>query len=158
MENKMPDIVNTREAMVSLANVLAYLFDFLNSIFFIFVILMVVDMFSKVSEALITNSFNLKKSIAFIFMKFGAVLCIILSVLLDYLVIRLSKRLGFNLDTHGVLGIATTCYLIAIEGISILKSLKNLGLQDIPFLNSALTKIKENAKNYGGDSNGDKNS
>lgn len=93
------------------------------------------------------------KGIKGILKKFSFMLLVLLGFFLDYVVTYLVQRVGLQITTGGLFGIATTCWLIGTEGISIIENLGVIGVPIPGFLKPAFTKLKEEAGKIGGDSN-----
>ena len=77
-------------------------------------------------------------------------LLVILGFLIDFVAMHLIEKTGVQFDTHGIFGIATTCWLIGNEGLSILENTAIIGLPIPPFLKPALVKLKNQVEEMGG--------
>jgi phage-related holin len=88
--------------------------------------------------------------------KVGYMVLLALAFFVDYIISYLVSKAGIQSPVNGLFGVATTCWLIGTEGLSILENLNIIGVPFPPFLKSAFKKLKDESeqnitKSYGGD-------
>ena len=147
----MVEIIHERNILHSITELLAYIFSFLNGLFFTFILIIILNVVLQVIIFIIQKQFNFENNIKIIALKLGSIIYIVFSLLIDYILTWITQKLGLHFTTNGLFSIATTCYLIAAEGFILLDNLKRLGVPEIPFLGKALRKLQEGSKKMIGD-------
>ena len=136
--------------IAAVTGVIAYLVGCLNELVIILVILMILDYATGVIAAYFKKELSSLRGLHGILKKFSFMLLVILGFLIDFVAIHLIEKTGVQFDTHGIFGIATTCWLIGNEGLSILENTAIIGLPIPPFLKPALVKLKNQVEEMGG--------
>lgn len=132
-----------------ITGVTGYLINCFSELVVILILLMLVDYITGVIAAFFKKELSSWKGLQGILKKFSFMLLVALGFLLDFVITYLIDKMGLNFSTSGIFGIATTCWLIGNEGLSILENAAVIGLPIPPFLKPALSKIKETADNIG---------
>lgn len=130
--------------------VTSYLLNCFTELVVVLVILMLFDYVTGVIAAFFKKDLSSWRGLQGILKKFSFMLLVVLGFLLDFVVTYLIEKVGLQFSTNGIFGIATTCWLIGNEGLSILENSAVIGLPVPPFLKPALSKIKETADSIGG--------
>lgn len=130
--------------------VTSYLLNCFTELVVVLVILMLFDYVTGVIAAFFRKELSSWRGLQGILKKFSFMLLVVLGFLLDFVVTYLIEKVGLQFSTNGIFGIATTCWLIGNEGLSILENSAVIGLPVPPFLKPALSKIKETADSIGG--------
>lgn len=130
--------------------VTSYLLNCFTELVVVLVILMLFDYVTGVIAAFFRKELSSWRGLQGILKKFSFMLLVVLGFLLDFVVTYLIEKVGLQFSTNGIFGIATTCWLIGNEGLSILENAAVIGLPVPPFLKPALSKIKETADSIGG--------
>ena len=136
--------------IAAVTGVIAYLVGCLNELVVILVILMILDYATGVIAAYFKKELSSWRGLRGILKKFSFMLLVILGFLIDFVAMHLIEKTGIQFDTHGIFGIATTCWLIGNEGLSILENTAIIGLPIPPFLKPALAKLKNQVEEMGG--------
>ena len=136
--------------IAAVTGVIAYLVGCLNELVIILVILMILDYVTGVIAAYFKKELSSWRGLRGILKKFSFMLLVILGFLVDFVAMHLIEKTGVQFDTHGIFGIATTCWLIGNEGLSILENTAIIGLPVPPFLKPALVKLKNQVEEMGG--------
>ena len=136
--------------IAAVTGVIAYLAGCLNELVIILVILMILDYATGVIAAYFKKELSSWRGLQGILKKFSFMLLVILGFLIDFVAMHLIEKTGVQFDTHGIFGIATTCWLIGNEGLSILENAAIIGLPVPPFLKTALAKLKNQVEEAGG--------
>ena len=139
--------------IAAVTGVIAYLVGCLNELVIILVLLMILDYVTGVIAAYFKKELSSWRGLRGILKKFSFMLLVILGFLIDFVAMHLMEKTGVQFDTHGIFGIATTCWLIGNEGLSILENTAIIGLPIPPFLKPALAKLKNQVEEMG-DKNG----
>lgn len=134
----------------AVTGVIAYLAGCLNELVIILVLLMILDYVTGVIAAYFKKELSSWRGLQGILKKFSFMLLVILGFLIDFVAMHLIEKTGVQFDTHGIFGIATTCWLIGNEGLSILENAAIIGLPIPPFLKPALAKLKNQVEEAGG--------
>lgn len=131
-----------------IAAVGGYIVNCFNEIMVVLAIFMIMDYIigTMVSLFLKNDRFDKRKGIQGLLKKIGYMICVVIGIMLDYVVLWLSKTADFNFSTNGFFGIAVTCYLIGTEGLSIAGHLYILGVPVPKFLEKAFEKLKESSE------------
>ena len=130
--------------------VTSYLLNCFTELVVVLVILMLFDYVTGVIAAFFRKELSSWRGLQGILKKFSFMLLVVLGFLLDFVVTYLIEKVGLQFSTNGIFGIATTCWLIGNEGLSILENAAVIGLPVPPFLKPALSRIKETADSIGG--------
>lgn len=132
----------------AIAAVGGYIMNCFNEIMVVLAIFMMIDYIigTMVSLFLKNDHFDKKKGIRGLLKKIGYMVCVVIGILLDYVILWLSKTADFKFSTNGFFGIAVTCYLIGTEGLSIAGHLYVLGVPVPKFLERAFEKLKESSE------------
>jgi phage-related holin len=76
------------------------------------------------------------KKVGFFFLPF-------LGFSLDFVIYIMTQKMGVNINTKGMFGISTCCWLIGTEGLSIADNLNDMGVPVPKFLINAYIKVKK---------------
>lgn len=132
-----------------ITGVTGYLINCFSELVVILILLMLVDYITGVIAAFFKKELSSWRGLQGIFKKFSFMLLVVLGFLLDFVITYLIEKVGLQFSTNGIFGIATTCWLIGNEGLSILENSAVIGLPVPPFLKPALAKLKDTADNIG---------
>lgn len=67
----------------------------------------------------------------------------VLGFFADIVFTYLMQKVGIKTSTGGLFGIATTCWLIGNESLSVIENLSEIGVPVPKFLKNAFSKIKD---------------
>lgn len=142
--------IKAKGILAVIAAVTSYLLNCFTELVVVLVILMLFDYVTGVIAAFFRKELSSWRGLQGILKKFSFMLLVVLGFLLDFVVTYLIEKVGLQFSTNGIFGIATTCWLIGNEGLSILENAAVIGLPVPPFLKPALSRIKETADSIGG--------
>lgn len=139
----------TKGTIAIITGVASYLLNCFSELVVILILLMLVDYITGVIAAFFKKELSSWRGLQGIFKKFSFMLLVVLGFLLDFVITYLIEKVGLQFSTNGIFGIATTCWLIGNEGLSILENSAVIGLPVPPFLKPALAKLKDTADSIG---------
>lgn len=139
-------IIGFKGSIAVITGVVSYLINCFTELVVVLVFLMIFDYVTGVMAAYIRKDLESKKGIQGIFKKFAFILLVVIAFFFDYVVTYLVQKVGMQISTGGLFGIATTCWLIGTEALSIIENLGDIGVQIPGFLQSAFTKLKDSAE------------
>lgn len=134
-------INGSKSIFAMIIGVFAYLLDCITELVIILGILMIIDYITGVVAAAIQGKLSSKKSIIGALRKLGLIIILALAFCLDYIIFYLALKIGFDTPSFGIFALATNCWLIGTEGISILENLSRWGIHFPKFLEKAFEKL-----------------
>jgi toxin secretion/phage lysis holin len=145
--------VKTKSIFASFVAVSTFMFNAFDELVVILIFCMIIDYITGILAAYHNN--NLQSSIGLlgIFKKFGLMVLVALSFMLDYIICVMLVKINITLPFNGTFGFATTIWLIGNEGVSIVENLGTMGVPIPPFLREGFRRLKKK-----GDDKDDKNS
>lgn len=147
--------IKAKGVLAVITGVTSYLLNCFTELVVVLALLMLFDYVTGVLAAYFKKELSSWKGLQGILKKFSFMLLVVLGFLIDFVVSYLAEKVGLQFTTNGFFGLATTCWLIGTEGLSILENLGVIGLPIPPFLKPALSKLKDTANEIGGnDENG----
>jgi toxin secretion/phage lysis holin len=102
---------------------------------------MVFDYVTGICAAYILGEIKSRKSMVGAIKKTAYMLLVVLGFLLDFVLSSLMERVGLSFTTAGFFGLATTCWLIGTEAISIIENLGVIGVPIPEFLSKGFEKL-----------------
>lgn len=142
--------IKAKGILAVITGVTSYLLNCFTELVVVLALLMLFDYATGVIGAYFKKELSSWKGLQGILKKFSFMLLVVLGFLIDFVVSYLIEKVGLQFTTNGFFGLATTCWLIGNEGLSILENLAVIGLPMPPFLKPALTKLKDTADSIGG--------
>ncbi len=139
----MNNNVENKVLFGALAGVGGYLLDKITEILVVLTILVMLDYLLGLTTAIIKGQWDKKIGIEGLVRKVGYIVCVLIGFLVDFTLLWLTKNAGWQINTGGFFGIATTCYLIGTEGISCINHLYTLGIPVPKFLIKPFEKLTE---------------
>lgn len=133
----------------SIAMVVGYIMGQINAILVVLTIFMMLDYTLGLFCAWMQGTWQKTIGIRGLIKKVGYIICVLVGFLVDFTLMWLTKNAGWNINTGAFFGIATSCYLIGTEGVSIIKHLSVIGVPVPAFLQKPfekLTQIEETKK------------
>jgi toxin secretion/phage lysis holin len=141
---------NAKGVIAIITAVLSYLLNCFTELIVVLVFLMIFDYITGIMAAYVRKEISSYKGIIGIFKKFSFILLVVLGFFFDYVISYLMKQTGLNFTTFGLVGIATCCWLIGTEAISIIENLSEIGVPIPGFLKKAFEKLKESSEEAAG--------
>lgn len=120
--------LQTKSLIAIIVGVLSFMFNCLNGVVFILVILTITDYITGVAAAFVRGDLESRKALIGIFKKLGYFILFVLGLCLDYLAFYFSNSMGWKLPFNGYFGVTVCLSLIGTEGLSILENLHVLGV------------------------------
>jgi toxin secretion/phage lysis holin len=130
-----------------IVGVFSYLTGRINELVIILAFFMILDYIFGVAAAYVEKRLESRKSFIGIIKKVGYMALLAIAFFIDYVIIFMAGEAGIVLPIKGIFGIATCCWLIATEGLSILEKLNMIGVPYPPFLKKAFTRLKKGTEN-----------
>lgn len=130
--------------------VLGYLYNCLDTMIVVLVLFVIMDYILGMVDA-IKNGEEFSKGIA----AYGALkkvlygFVLILGFLADYIAIYFVEKLGYNIPSESIFGTIAIAYLLAMEGLSIIKHFAGIGLPVPPAVGKFFGLLKEAAEKEG---------
>lgn len=143
-------INSLKGAIAVIAGVVGYLADCFSELVVVLVFLMIFDYITGIMAAYFRKDLESGRGIKGIFKKFAFMLLVLLGFFLDFVVGYLVQKVGLKITTGGLFGIATCCWLIGTESLSIIENLGHIGVPIPVFLKGAFTKLKDTAEDMAG--------
>lgn len=133
-------------AIAIVAVVVGYLADSFSELVVVLVFLMIFDYITGIMASYFRKDLESGKGALGIFKKAAFMLLVILGFFFDFVISYLAQKTGFHAGTNGLFGIATCCWLIGTESLSIIENLGDIGVPIPGFLKGAFTKLKDTAE------------
>lgn len=133
----------TKAIMAVILSVFTYLTNNYSGIFILLIFLMFMDYLTGIISAYINQQLESTKGLKGILKKVSFMMLVILGFCADIMVTFLVQKVGVQLSTNGMFGIATICWLISNESLSVIENLGEIGVPIPSFLKNAFVKIKD---------------
>jgi toxin secretion/phage lysis holin len=129
-----------------IVGVFSYLTGRINELVVVLVAFMILDYIFGVAAAFVEKRLESRKSFIGIIKKVGYMALLAMAFFIDYVILYMAETAGITLPIKGLFGIATCCWLIATEGLSILEKLNMIGVPYPPFLKKAFTRLRKSSE------------
>lgn len=138
-------------ALATLYSISAYLTNSFGVLIIVLIILMIFDYLTGIMAAYINKSLESGAGLLGILKKVSFILLVVLGFLADIVITYLMQKIGIKISTGGLFGIATTCWLIGNESLSVIENLGEIGVPVPKFLKDAFVKIKNISEDISSD-------
>lgn len=123
--------------------VFGFLYGCITEILVVLGILMLFDYITGVTVALKEGNFNPAQGVWGAIRKLFYIMIVATGFLADFTISDIATKVDLEINTHGLLGIVVTLYLIGNEGLSLTRNWVILGLPAPPFLRKLFGYIKD---------------
>ena len=139
-----------KTVIASFVGVVSYLVGSFSQLIIVLIFLMLFDYVTGIMAAYFSGTLSTREGVKGVIKKMCFMIVIMMGFFLDFITSYLSGKVGLQISTNGMFGIAVICYLTSVEGISIVKNLDEIGVPIPQFLKSAFEKLKEQSEKAGG--------
>lgn len=141
---KIINIDNIIRSILAAASIATgYLTNSFGGLIVVLIFLMIFDYITGIMSAYVNKSLESKEGLRGIFKKISFILLVLLGFFADIVVTYLIQKVGIKTSTGGLFGIATTCWLIGNESLSVIENLGEIGVPVPKFLKNAFVRIKD---------------
>lgn len=109
----------------------------------ILILLMFLDYLTGIISAYINKQLESRQGLKGIFKKSSFIMLVLLGFFADIVFTYLIQKTGIQLSSRGLFGIATTCWLIGNESLSVIENLGEIGVPIPSFLKNAFVQLKD---------------
>lgn len=143
----MNDVIKLKGVFAGFTGIIAYLYSCINELIAVLVFFVLFDYITGIVLAAKEKKLDPMKGFWGAVKKAFYSVVVTMGFLLDFTIAYISPKLGIDINTGGLIGAATICYLIGNEGISTTRNLINLGMPMPKFFLSIFGYIKKESEN-----------